>query len=99
MELELEIVGQTLNWDRCKSDRKLFRPCGHSLPQSVVVGLHTKRNEDHGAGGRGGRQGEGALRVPRGVAGGGGDAEDAFGGGEEWRGQGGCWGWLKFVCL
>ena len=65
MELELEIVGQTLNWDRCKSDRKLFRPCGHSLPQSVVVGLHTKRNEDHGAGGRGGRQGEGALRVPR----------------------------------
>ena len=26
--MELEIVGQTLNWDRCKSDRKLFRPCG-----------------------------------------------------------------------
>ena len=41
---------------------------------------------------------EGALRVPRGVVGGGGDAEDAFGGGG--GGQGGCWGWgwLKFVC-
>ena len=34
--------------------------------------------------------GEGALRVPRGVVGGGGDAEDAFGGG-------GGWGWLKFA--
>ena len=80
MELELEIVGQTLNWDRCR----VFEN---------YLGLV--------AGGRGGRQGEGALRVPRGVVGGGGDAEDAFGGGWEWRGQGGCWGWgwLKFVCL
>ena len=61
MELELEIVGQTLNWDRCR----VFEN---------YLGLV--------AGGRGGRQGEGALRVPRGVVGGGGDAEDAFWGGD-----------------